>query len=141
MNNDVIELARKIKRRSELVLQAERENNGEFYKHWGKLDLMMSPQNLIKLCGAVEKLAEYERIIGAYEQDNADWHKLADRDGSAICRLVDIVLNLQSKLAKYENMEPVAYYNLIDDEVRKSISEFDENKTIYAVPLYMCPNK
>ncbi|MDX7992628.1 hypothetical protein [Xenorhabdus littoralis] len=62
MNNDVIELAKEIKRRSELVLQAEREDNGEFYKHWNKLDLMMSPQNLIKLCDAVEKLAEYENM-------------------------------------------------------------------------------
>ncbi|MBD2795810.1 hypothetical protein ID856_04570 [Xenorhabdus sp. 18] len=155
MNNDVIELAREIKRRSELVLQAEREDNGEFYKHWGKLDLMMSLQNLIKLCGAVEKLAEYERIIGAYEQDNADWHKLADRDGSAICRLVDIVLNLQSKLAKYENMEPVSYavfdekYNEIiksrkTKELADRTANFYNSISVYkcvVIPLYRHPNK
>ncbi|MBD2822650.1 hypothetical protein ID852_18595 [Xenorhabdus sp. 42] len=62
MNNDVIELAKEIKHRSELVLKAEHENNGEFHKYWNALDRMMSPQNLIKLCDAVDKLAEYESM-------------------------------------------------------------------------------
>ncbi|MDX7987826.1 hypothetical protein FE392_10860 [Xenorhabdus sp. 12] len=44
------------------------------------------------------------------------------------------------KLAEYESMEPVAYINLINQEIRKSISEFDENKTIYAAPLYLLRN-
>ncbi|MBI6548232.1 hypothetical protein [Xenorhabdus lircayensis] len=80
MNNDVIELAREIKRRSELVLQAERENNSEFYKHWNSLDRMMSPRNLIKLCDAVETLAEYENMepVAWIMEDKVDSRIISD---------------------------------------------------------------
>ncbi|WP_053014330.1 hypothetical protein [Xenorhabdus griffiniae] len=70
MNNNVIELAREIKKRSEAVLSAEKEylsskeneSRDKFYSRIGYLDLVISPQNIIKLCEAVEKLAEYENM-------------------------------------------------------------------------------
>ncbi|MDC9582794.1 hypothetical protein PSI15_14670 [Xenorhabdus sp. PR6a] len=87
--------------------------------------------------------ADIEDIIrdinGAYNESVGNYET-----GINIRKLRGMALGLleaMNKLAKYENMEPVAYYNLIDDEVRKNISEFDENKTIYAVLLYMCPSK
>ncbi|MDE9545700.1 hypothetical protein, partial [Xenorhabdus bovienii] len=77
----------------------------------------------------------------AYHQDDADWHKLADINGSAICALVDGIIKLQSKLAEYENMEPIAIYNLADGEVYKSINDIGDSKSIFAVNLYPHPNK
>ncbi|KOP32479.1 hypothetical protein AFK69_15205, partial [Xenorhabdus sp. GDc328] len=40
----------------------ENESRDKFYSRIGYLDLVISPQNIIKLCEAVEKLAEYENI-------------------------------------------------------------------------------
>ncbi|MBD2803066.1 hypothetical protein ID854_22120 [Xenorhabdus sp. M] len=116
-------------------------------------EITVDCDELIKLCDAAKKLSEYECIIGAYEQDNADWHKLIDRDGSAICRLVDIVLNLQSKIAEYESMEPVAY-KIFDEKFNeilgfRSSKEGAEQSFLYykdeccckVIPLYRHPNK
>ncbi|MBC8944643.1 hypothetical protein [Xenorhabdus indica] len=103
MNNDVIELAREIKKRSEAVLSAEQEENGEYPKYFFHLSPMVTPQNLIKLCAEIEKL--------------------------------------HNKLAEYENMEPMAYYNLVDGKICKSTDDFDKGKTMFAVCLYPHPNK
>ncbi|KMJ44697.1 hypothetical protein AB204_13050 [Xenorhabdus khoisanae] len=54
---------------------------------------------------------------------------------------LDSYITILRRLAEYENMEPVACYNLIDGEIRKSIFDFDADKTIYARPLYFHPNK
>ncbi|MBC8952598.1 hypothetical protein [Xenorhabdus sp. PB62.4] len=70
MRNDVIELAREMKKRSEAVLLAESEfmksNDTEVIKRYfrevNNLDLMIYPKNIIQLCDAVEKLAEYENM-------------------------------------------------------------------------------
>ncbi|PHM63973.1 hypothetical protein Xsto_03430 [Xenorhabdus stockiae] len=107
MNNDVIELAREMKKRSEAVLSAESEYTksiddgvGErYFREVNKLDLIISPKNIIRLCEAVEKLAEYE------------------------------------------NMKPMAIYNLADGEVYKSIHDIGDNKSVFAVSLYPHPNK
>ncbi|WP_161803391.1 hypothetical protein, partial [Xenorhabdus sp. GDc328] len=40
----------------------ENESRDKFYSRIGYLDLVISPQNIIKLCEAVEKLAEYENM-------------------------------------------------------------------------------
>ncbi|WP_340619292.1 hypothetical protein [Xenorhabdus siamensis] len=70
MSNDVIELAREMKRRSEAVLSAYacfmRSNSDadrcKFQAENDYLDLMIAPRKLIALCEAVEKLAEYENM-------------------------------------------------------------------------------
>ncbi|MCP9270308.1 hypothetical protein M5U04_20085 [Xenorhabdus sp. XENO-1] len=94
-----------------------------------------------ELLELLKRLTDYEIIINAYHQDDADWHKLADINGSAICALVDGIIKLQSKLAEYENMEPVAIYNLADGEVYKSIHDIGDGKSVFAVNLYRHPNK
>ncbi|WP_338804463.1 hypothetical protein WDV76_03110 [Xenorhabdus griffiniae] len=59
----------------------------------------------------------------------------------------EITLDLNSyitilkRLAEYENMAPVAIYNLADGEVYKSIDDIGDNKSIFAVNLYRHPNK
>ncbi|PHM48389.1 hypothetical protein [Xenorhabdus sp. KK7.4] len=70
MNNDVIELAREMKKRSEAVLSAyacfmksnSDEDRLKFQADNDYLDLMIAPNKLIALCEAVEKLAEYENM-------------------------------------------------------------------------------
>ncbi|MBD2827171.1 hypothetical protein [Xenorhabdus szentirmaii] len=115
-------------------------------KNYNINEITVDCDELIKLCDAAKKLSEYECIIGAYEQDNADWHKLVDRDGSAICRLVDIVLNLQSKIAEYESMEPVGFTNGIELKYVKNgqhgfIQVENTEKDFLPIPLYRHPNK
>ncbi|CDH25140.1 hypothetical protein [Xenorhabdus bovienii] len=104
-----------------------------------------------ELLELLKRLADYEIIINAYHQDDADWHKLADINGSAICALVDGIIKLQSKLAEYENMEPVAWqFEWLDVSTghwRFNISECksDIDSIKYRVrniiPLYRHPNK
>ncbi|CDH33776.1 hypothetical protein [Xenorhabdus bovienii] len=94
-----------------------------------------------ELLELLKRLADYEIIINAYHQDDADWHKLADINGSAICALVDGIIKLQSKLTEYENMEPIAIYNLADGEIYKSINDIGDGKSVFAVNLYPHPNK
>ncbi|MDC9607413.1 hypothetical protein [Xenorhabdus griffiniae] len=113
---EAFELAREMKKRSELALLAydsfmKSNSDADRFKFQAAidyLDLMRAPKKLITLCEAVEKLAEYEIIINAYHQDDADWHKLADINGAIICALVDGIVKLQSKVSEYENMAPVA---------------------------------
>ncbi|BET96481.1 hypothetical protein [Xenorhabdus taiwanensis] len=70
MNNDVIELAREMKKRSEAVLSEYsifiRSDNDESKDTLAikvtDFDLAISPENIIKICKAVEKLAEYENM-------------------------------------------------------------------------------
>ncbi|MDE9463222.1 hypothetical protein [Xenorhabdus bovienii] len=47
----------------------------------------------------------------------------------------------KEKLAKYENMEPIAIYNLADGEIYKSINDIGDGKSVFAVNLYPHPNK
>ncbi|WFQ80743.1 hypothetical protein PXH59_06400 [Xenorhabdus sp. SF857] len=48
---------------------------------------------------------------------------------------------LGDKLAEYENMKPVAIYNLADGEVYKSIHDIGDGKSVFAVNLYPHRNK
>ncbi|MDE9483145.1 hypothetical protein [Xenorhabdus bovienii] len=93
-----------------------------------------------ELLELLKRLADYEIIINAYHQDDADWHKLADINGSAICALVDGIIKLQSKLAEYENMEPVGhFYRSGDGFIGEVIDEYKNDDDVY--PLYRHPKK
>ncbi|MCG3470808.1 hypothetical protein L7750_10520 [Xenorhabdus bovienii] len=48
---------------------------------------------------------------------------------------------LADRLAEYENMEPIAIYNLADGEIYKSINDIGDGKSVFAVNLYPHPNK
>ncbi|WFQ80235.1 hypothetical protein PXH59_03445 [Xenorhabdus sp. SF857] len=87
MNNDVIELANRLKTAAN-VTKIDDVN-----------EIKIDCDDLIKLCEAIEKLAEYE------------------------------------------NMKPVAIYNLADGEVYKSIHDIGDGKSVFAVNLYPHRNK
>ncbi|WP_426576019.1 hypothetical protein ACP179_15705 [Xenorhabdus stockiae] len=98
MNNDVIELSKKLRS----SLESERELIGKyptiFFGHY-----LINAENIVKICREIE--------------------------------------NLHNKLAEYENMKPVAIYNIADGEVYKSIHDIGDNKSVFAVSLYPRPNK
>ncbi|MDC9587899.1 hypothetical protein PSI23_00840 [Xenorhabdus sp. XENO-10] len=54
---------------------------------------------------------------------------------------LDEFITILKRLDKYENMEPVAIYNLADGEVYKSIHDIGDGKSVFAVALYPHPNK
>ncbi|CBJ80301.1 hypothetical protein XBJ2_500011 [Xenorhabdus bovienii str. Jollieti] len=107
-----------------------------------------------ELLELLKRLADYEIIINAYHQDDADWHKLADINGSTTCALVDGIIKLQSKLSEYENMEPVAWarntgiQRILDlTDLPERVFEWREYNESHPdiadeiFPLYRHPNK
>ncbi|MDC9598952.1 hypothetical protein [Xenorhabdus anantnagensis] len=120
-------------------------------------EITVNCDELLKLCEAAKKFADYEIIINAYHQDDADWHKLADINGSAICALVDGIIKLQSKLAEYENMEPYIWgvyskefdtiigYEITEHSakvVADSLTENSPSGDLHSIfPLYRHPSK
>ncbi|WP_368911511.1 hypothetical protein [Proteus vulgaris] len=53
MNNEILEYAKELKKRSESLIKAELENN-EFNYRLSDWDKLIHPKNLIKLCNALE---------------------------------------------------------------------------------------
>ncbi|MCG3461854.1 hypothetical protein L7G72_08325 [Xenorhabdus bovienii] len=45
----------------------------------------------------------------------------------------------KEKLAEYENMEPVAYYDHMTGKIIRSMDELDSDKTMFVRPLYFRP--
>ncbi|MDE9545444.1 hypothetical protein [Xenorhabdus bovienii] len=60
---------------------------------------------------------------------------------SAITLDLDVYITILKRLAKYENMEPIAIYNLADGEIYKSINDIGDGKSVFAVNLYPHPTQ
>ncbi|WP_426576715.1 hypothetical protein ACP179_20560 [Xenorhabdus stockiae] len=162
MNNEVIELAREIEN---LQVKAAMELSNS----WIIERLLLA--NAAALCllekgdkeqamAWMEGLFDWsdEDLLSEAESnsdDLDDWvNKRMENEVSAIKALeiirsetpaVEKIKNsleeLAKKLAEYENMKPVAIYNIADGEVYKSIHDIGDNKSVFAVNLYPRPNK
>ncbi|AOM40217.1 hypothetical protein [Xenorhabdus hominickii] len=67
--------------------------------------------------------------------------KLKSAGANEITLNLDIFITILKRLANYENMKPVAIYNLADGKVYKSIHDIGDGKSVFAVELYPHPNK
>ncbi|PHM59123.1 hypothetical protein Xsto_04069 [Xenorhabdus stockiae] len=162
MNNDVIELAREIEN---LQVKAAMELSNSWIIErlllanaaalcllekgdkeqamawmeglfdWAEEDLLSEAEsNSDDLDGWVNKRMESEvSTIKALE--------IIRSETPAVEKIKNSLEELAKKLAEYENMKPVAIYNIADGEVYKSIHDIGDNKSILLAPLYRHPNK
>ncbi|MBD1229260.1 hypothetical protein [Xenorhabdus griffiniae] len=110
----------------------EKDGDGTYFN--------MSAQNYWEVFQAGWK-ASLEMI--AHNETINDIWEMLERQGFKIKgpEMNNDVIELAKKLAEYENMKPLAYYNLVDGKICKSIDDFDKDKTMFAVCLYPHPNK
>ncbi|MGJ0626064.1 hypothetical protein [Xenorhabdus bovienii] len=109
MSKDVIELAQEIK---QLAIDMK----------YDRYDFVWLQTQIKDDWGQVSIPAKYFSALSNYHQ---------------IIRLCEAI----EKLAEYENMEPIAIYNLADGEIYKSINDIGDGKSVFAVNLYPHPNK
>lgn len=128
MNNETLEYAKELKKRSERLISVEPETNDdraewdEALNHW---DVLIDPRLLIKLCNLLEASIKINddnnKLIEAFCADDTDWHKLVDKKNKESQQMINLIMKLvnkcheiQSKLERVNNLEPVGYAAEID---------------------------
>ncbi|MEQ4671695.1 hypothetical protein AB7W30_17380 [Providencia manganoxydans] len=104
MNNEILEYAKELKKRSEKLISVEPETNAdraewdEALNHW---DALIDPRLLIKLCNLLESSIKINddnnKLIEAFCADDADWHKLIDKKNMERSQLIDLIIKLAEK--------------------------------------------
>nr|ELR5173114.1 hypothetical protein [Providencia rettgeri]ELR5195411.1 hypothetical protein [Providencia rettgeri] len=153
MNNEILEYAKELKKRSEILISVEPETNDdkaewdEALNHW---DVLIDPRLLIKLCNLLESSIKINddnnKLIEAFCADDADWHKLVDKKNKESSQMVNLIMKLvnnlhemQSKLERINNLQPVGY---ITSSGVDNIKEYgfthvnEESSDIINIPLY-----
>ncbi|MBD1228960.1 hypothetical protein [Xenorhabdus griffiniae] len=72
-------------------------------------------------------------LKSAEELKSAGYHEIALD--------LNLCITILKRLAEYENMKPVACYNLMDGKLYKDISDMPADKTMFGIFLYPHPNK
>ncbi|MCW6615610.1 hypothetical protein [Yersinia ruckeri] len=57
---------------------------------------------LAKLEAAEKEISDWRSVAEAAAQDDADWHKLADRDTDLICKMVNVLIATGERAKKAE---------------------------------------
>lgn len=71
MNDEILEYAKELKKRSELLIKAELENE-EFTYRLNDWDKLIHPKMLIQLCNEIERINNLQPIVYASEKDISD---------------------------------------------------------------------
>lgn len=106
MNDEILEYAKELKKRSESLIKAELEND-EFNYRLRNWDKLIHPKNLIQLCNALESSIktneDSSKLIEAFCADDVDWHKLIDKKNIESSQLIDLIMKLVDKFCNAEN--------------------------------------
>ncbi len=130
MNNKMLELAKELKADALLT------------RRYQIAKCSVWSDQLIKLCEHVEKISQANedstKLIEAFCNDDAEWHKLLDtreQENSKLIRLVvklaDKYSEIQKELERINNLQPVAWmYPVFHDEKMQFTTDAVASKNI-----------